>query len=524
MLGYTGQVMAQESIFKLFQRDIELADKYYIGEDYHQALEIYQHVAQKNKQPDDIHVNIARCYYFLKQYTNAIDHYKRHVLRNKELAEEDLYYYSEALASIGRYGEAVESYKQALAADPSNELLQQKIWRLANIKFLYEDSMYFAIKKVPFNTTHGELAARSYNEGVVFVSNREEVRLVRRIDAGLNSPFYKLYYAKVVKDSTKNMLSYDEPVLFDKGLSDGFHAGPVAFFDNQSQMVYAATSTTKAAGKPRTLQLNFAEKTPKGWKKTMSFPFNSLSYSYSDPTIDESGQVLYFTSDIHKDTSGKDIYKSVKINGQWTEPQKMKEINTSGDEVSPYLHRNNELYFASNGHPGLGGLDIFKVLLKYDSVNEIQNIGYPLNSSYDDFSIALDSLGKGGYLTSNRDNGGYNDDIYKFEMDIQPYPLQVTGVVNYIEQNWMDSSEVKILANAKLILIDNIQNVIVAETFSDDDGNFSMTIPYYSKYRVHIKGGGIKEGVVSFEVPKHKKKNDKYEIVVVNDEFNPDSN
>lgn len=524
MLGYSGQAIAQESIFRLFQKDIELADKYFESKDYHQALEEYQHVARKNKHPDDIHVDIARCYYFLKQYANAIDHYKRHISRGNELAAEDLYYYSEAQASIGHYGDAIEGYKQALTADPSNELLQQKIWRLANVKFLYEDSMYFAIKKVPFNTNHGEFAARPYNDGVVFVSNREEVRPVRRIDAGINSPFYKLYYCKVVKDSTKDVLSYNEPSLFDKGLNDGFHAGPVAFFDNESKMVYTATSSDRASGKPRTLQLFFAEKTSKGWKRTGAFPYNSLNHSVSDPTIDENGQVLYYTSDKHKDTRGKDIYKSVKMNGQWTEPQNMEEINTSGDEMSPYLHKNNELYFSSNGHPGLGGLDIFKVLLKYDSVKEIDNLGYPLNSSYDDFGIVLDSLSRGGFLTSNRDNGGYNDDIYAFEMDIQPYPLEVTGVVNYIEQNWMDSSEVKILPNAKLILIDNIQNVIVAETVSDDEGNFSMTIPYYSKYRVQIKGGGIKEGIVSFEVPKHKKKNDKYEIVVVNDEFNPDSN
>lgn len=524
LLGCMEQTMAQDSIFGLFRSDIDVADKHFEGENYHQALEVFQHIAQKNKQPDDIHVKIARCYYFLNQYTKAVDHFKRHLARNKELSAQDLYLYSEALASIGHYGDAIESYKMTLAADPSNTLVQKKLWRLSNVKFLYEDSIYFAIKKVPFNTTYSEFAARPFDDGVVFVSNREEVRLVHKIDAGLNSPFYKLYYAQLVKDSSNNVLSYTEPMLFDKGLDNGFHAGAVAFFDQGNKMVYTTTSTKKAAGKGRTLQLCFAEKTLKGWKKTASFPYNSLNYSNSDPAIDERGEVLYFTSDMNKEKTGKDIYKSIKINGQWTEPQNMQSINTSGDEVSPYLHGNNALYFASNGHPGLGGLDIFKALMKGDSVKEIQNLGYPLNSSYDDFGIALDSLGRGGFLTSNRDQGGYNDDVYSFEMDIQPYPLQVTGVVNYIEQNWVDSSKVKVLANAKLILIDNIENVIVAETVSDDEGNFSMTIPYYSKYRLQIKGGGIKEGIVSFEVPKHTKKNDKYEIVVVNDDFNHDAN
>ncbi|MEQ8573566.1 MAG: hypothetical protein RIB63_05860, partial [Fulvivirga sp.] len=113
---------------------------------------------------------------------------------------------------------------------------------------------------------------------------------------------------------------------------------------------------------------------------------------------------------------------------------------------------------------------------------------------------------------------GLDDDIYEFDMGLQSYPLKIDGVVKFIEHNWMDSTDLKPLPNVQLILIDDNGDNRVTEAISDDNGNFSFTIPFYSKYKIRIVGNDL-DGIVSFEVPKYAKTNSTYEIVVVNDDF-----
>ena len=103
-------------------------------------------------------------------------------------------------------------------------------------------------------------------------------------------------------------------------------------------------------------------------------------------------------------------------------------------------------------------------------------------------------------------------------MGLQSYPLKIEGLVKFIEHNWMDSTELKLLPNVRLILIDDNGNSRITETITDGTGSFSFTIPYYSKYKIRILGNDL-DGIVSFEVPKYTKTKSSYEIVVVNDDF-----
>jgi hypothetical protein len=199
-------------------------------------------------------------------------------------------------------------------------------------------------------------------------------------------------------------------------------------------------------------------------------------------------------------------------------------VNTVYDEVFPYLHLNKTLYFSSNGHPGLGGLDIFKVLITEKGFDEVQNAGFPINSGADEFGIIIDSLSAHGYFSSNRKNGGYDDDIYEVDIDLQTYPLTISGLIRFKEHNWSDSSELKPLVNAKIYLTDNIRDVVVHESISDDSGNFSLAIPYFSKYRIRVVGADRDEHVVSLDITKHRKIDSKHEIVIVKDAFRSPEN
>ena len=511
------QASGQETVFGLLKNDLRLADKYFENKDYQSALKLYKTVVKRHPSKD-VELKIARSHHFLKQYRKAIAAYDKHVVTNS-LSIPDLYYYAEAQSGVLNYDKAVESYQAYLIRVPDDQLIMKKIWRLNNLEFLYEDSSHFAIRPVQINTEYGELCAAPYKNGVVFISNRKEVQAIETNDAAMHAPFYKTYFSAVVTDTTNGSLSYGRPLPFNKELTSKFHAGPLAFYNHETKMVFSSAANKASRQGERTMHLYFAELKDGHWQTTAAFPYNSADYSISNPAINEEGTVLYFCSDMKGGIGGKDLYKSENVNGKWTKPKNLGEgINTIYDEVFPYLHHHT-LYFSSNGHPGLGGLDIFKAELSNSTFLDVENVGYPLNTNFDDFGIVIDSLNTHGYFSSNRKEGGYNDDIYEFDMDLQSYPLEINGVMKFKEHSWVDSVDLKIMPNAKIQLIDNVRNVTVQESVCDDSGNFSIVIPYHSKYKIRVVSEDNDENIVSLEIPKHRKANGRHEIVIVKDAF-----
>lgn len=515
------RVLCQETVFALFKNGLTLADAYFDNKDYQRALQLYLYVAKKNPSKE-VELKIARAHHFLKQYDKSIAVYEKHA-RADGLPLTDLLYYAESQSGLSNYSNAAESYQAYLSRVPDDALALQKIWRLNNIQFLYEDSALFDVRPVLLNTVYGELCPVPYKDGLVFMSNRKEVQPIEKMDASMHTPFYRLYFSKIVPDTSQHDLRhFEKPAIFNKSLNKKFHAGPLALYDSSQKMIFTSTASKVARNAKRTLQLYFAENKDGNWKITYPFPYNSANYSISDPSISENGMVLYFSSDMKGGLGGKDLYKSEWVNGRWTLPVNLGEmINTSRDEVFPFLHHNT-LYFSSNGHPGLGGLDIFKAEGDNTRFLEIQNMGYPLNTNYDDFGITIDSSGMHGYFSSNRNRGGYNDDLYEVDMDLQIYPLEINGILKFKEHSWSDSLDLKVMRNAKLYLIDNVRNMSVYESTSDSLGNFAIVIPYYSKYKIKVIAEDEEENIVSLEIPKHRKTQGDHEIVVVKDAFKED--
>lgn len=515
----------QETVFTLLKSERKLADQYFHRKNYQGALNLYQHLARKNSAGRDIIVMTARCHYFLKQFDLCLAVYEKYLNAGNTFAPEDLYYYAEAHAGVGNYKKAMEYYRKYLATS-QEDMVMKKIWRLSNIKFLYEDSLHYAVNSVPLNTGYGELCPAAFRDGLVFMSNRKEVQIIDKMDGALNAPFYRIYYSQMVADTTDSgdTLLYAPPVHFSKELNAKFHAGPVVFYNRFQKMVFSSTGNAAGTG-VRTLQLFFAEAHERDWNITQPFPYNSAEYSVTDPAISEDGTTLYFSSDMKGGLGGKDLYRSDYKNGQWTKPKNLGEpVNTPGDEAFPYLHQDKVLYFSSNGHAGLGGLDIFRVTVTSDKLDEPENVGYPLNTSFDEFGITIDSLHTHGYLSSNRKNGGYNDDLYEFSMDLQTYPLTISGLVRFKEHSWSDSSELKTMPNAKVYLIDNLRNITAYETVSDASGNFSITIPCFSQYKIRVIGEDNDENIVSLELRKQRKLHTIHEIVIIKDAFKTHKN
>lgn len=510
---------AQETVFTIFKSHADKADEYFYQRNYKKAIDLYK--ASLNKGVDDeLYLQIARSYYLLNRPAHAVPWYHSVVEKEGTLPEGDMYKYAEALCATKKYDEAIEWYTRYQKRNPSDPLTIKKIWQLRNREFLYEDSVHYAVRPVDINSSAGEFGAVPYEDGVVFVSNRRRKGLIRNASPEDES-FYRVYFSRLLPDTTRQGLaaSYGKPQLFCRELNARFHEGSVALYDGNKMLYTSSGSPSLKEKTKRTLQVHFAEQKNGLWSITGSFPFNSSAYSVIDPVMSKDQKTLYFASDMKGGIGGKDIYRSDFVNGQWSKPVNLGDvINTTGDESSPFIDAGDILYFASNGHAGLGGLDIFKVQVLNTGAGEVTNLGYPINTNADDFGIYLDDDGAHGYFTSNRLNE--NDDIYELNIDMQTYPLVIKGVLKYKAESWKDSSELRFFPDAQLSLMDNYRNIVVGKTVTDASGGFLLTIPYASQYTIKVtdpRSGD--EILVGLELSKRKMAENIYEIVVVKNAF-----
>ena len=509
---------AQETVFELFKKNERLANVYYNEKKYQAAYDLYTQLYKKDSSSTSLPLLMARCAYQLKNYHATCVLYRKSPKAN--LTPDDYYYFAESLIADGHLKEGIAAYSECQKLRPQQPLISQRVWQLNNIRYLYEDSLHYNVRPIALNTTGGELCPVPFNNGILFISNRKKIQLVEKEDAVLNAPFYQLYFSSRVPDPRRGTVRYEEPIPFNKDLYSGYHAGPVSVYDRQRKMIFASAGDQSGVNGKRMLQLFFATEENGKWKITGSFPHNSVLYSLSDPSMNEEGTALYFSSNMPGGLGGKDIYRSYLKNGKWSKPENLGEvINTPYNEVFPYIHKDKTLYFSSNGHPGMGGLDIFKSEISSKGFGEAENVGYPLNSHADEFGMVMDASGSHGYFSSNRKRGGFDDDLYEVDIDLQTYPLEIAGWMGFKEYNWSDSSEIKTFAHARFYLIDNMREVIVQEGTSDERGNFTWIIPYFSTYRMRVIGPDNIEHMVGLEIPRQKQLYGKHEVVIVKDAF-----
>lgn len=504
-----------QSVLTAWKDKHEEADQSYRTGNYTKAATLYEAIFAKQSSKETI-LRLARSYYFTGRYHQAMQWYEKFESAYGEVPENDLYFLAEVYAALGKYDPAVKMYSKVLSKQKDNLLVAKKIWRLRNLQFLYEDSLHYSVEALNLNSPDNELAAVVTDDGVLFVSDRPQPSVVAIKDANTQRAFYKLYFASAKKDSLGVTTSYEPPHLLDREFKGRYNEGSVALYDHGTKMIYTASSETPGVGGRRTLQLFFAEKREGRWYRVDPFPYNSPEHSLSDPAIQEDGRVLYFVSDMKGGQGGKDLYRCEMKDGKWTRPFNLVDLNTPFEESSPFLHHHRTLYFSSTGHAGMGGRDIFKADITANGFGEVTNLGYPINTHFDDFAFSLDSVGVTGYFTSNRKNDGADDDVYRVDIDMQPYPLTIEGVISFKE---IHSPVVTVLPHARLTLIDNFKNVPVSESFSDSSGNFVLRIPYFSQYKIKVTDEHNNENVVSLEVPRHRKKEEKHEIVVIRDAF-----
>lgn len=508
---------AQETVFSFMKSDSRRASDLMASKRYREAAEVYESLAKRTPNPQ-YYLAIARAYYKLHEPAGAANWYKKYTAYNEDLPADDLLLYAESLAAGGDYNTALKYYTRYEKISDNDPIVMKKIWQIRNRHYLFEDSVHYTIKHLDCNLPFADISAVPYESGFVFLSNRPRHTVIKNLD-GSDNPFFRWYQSSLKTDSTGIFAHYADAVPFFEKLGARWQLGPVSFFGNEQKMAFVASSMQPQVRGKRTLQVFFAERGPEGWKMSGAFPFNSDQYSITSVSVRNDGKVLYFSSDMPGGAGGADLYQST-FDGEWNKPRNLgTEVNTAGDESFPFINANT-LYFASNGLAGLGGLDVFSASVHGEQASDPQNLGYPVNTNFDDFSLALNADRSKGFLTSNRTG---TDDIFEVTMDLQTYPFTIAGILKYKEENWRTSDDLKIYPHAELELIDNLKGNVVATTTSDASGHFDLTIPHFSQYRIRVVGQEAgDEATVSLDLGKTRYGENKFELVVVKNIFRKD--
>lgn len=389
------------------QQNLKKADRLFDEMAYMEAAEAYEKYfmgAKSHKALGKSLLNMADAYYFTRNYRKASTCYA-----NAELDEVHFNRYIQSLRIQKKYSEADRLMINRLTAD-------DKRFKLFDSQKQYLDSItklkpVFDITNLATNSRLADFGTAFYGGKIVYSSAKDTMGTGGRYYKYNNQPFLKLF---VAERHPEDGSLFGEVEFFPKSQNTYHNATPV-FAD--AETVYFSANIVKSWGGldndakgTNNLQL-LRGKIKDGKLETESLPFNNKDYSVAQPAI--SGKWLYFVSNMPGGYGETDIYKvEIKPDGTFGAPQNLgPTINTPHKEMFPFVH-GDVLYFASEGHYGLGGLDIFKSNITGTGFTEPQNMGLPVNSNRDDFALIISADGSYGYFSSNRDGGKGDDDIY----------------------------------------------------------------------------------------------------------------
>ena len=454
--------------------DIASADKKYEKFAYIDAIKTYERLFAKGVKTPDMLQKLGNSYYFNADLVNAAKWYGELFSLESAISEkiepEYYYRYSQSLKAIKNYEKAdamLAAFVLKNGRDNRAKLaLNQKDY-LAVIK---KNSGRYLIQNSATNSKESDYGSAFYEKNkLVFASERDKNA---QKQSWTGQSYTNLYQATINQDG-----SLSAPQKFSKNLNSVYNESTPAFTKDGKTVYFTRNNFIKGKRKNNSnnstlLKVYKADASGSSWTNIVELPFNSDEYNVAHPCLSADEKTLYFASDMPGTFGQSDIFKvAIFDNKGYGDPENLgKMINTEGRETFPFVTDNNELYFSSDGHPGLGGLDIFVAKLeKNRSLRKVVNIGEPINSSKDDFGFLIDSKTKFGYFTSNRDGGIGGDDIYMLQekaVIINPCENALTGKV----KNQTDREPIE---GAKVSLYDFNFNLIETKS-SDADGYFDF--------------------------------------------------
>lgn len=457
---------------------IAAADKKYNSYAYIDAIQTYERLAEKGYQSVEMFEKLGNAYYFNSDFEKAAQSYEKLYQLQSELAPEYFYRYAQSLKATGKEKEAatiLAKFENKSSDDSRSKRLKNNTDYLEDIK---ANVGIYTIENAGINSKYSDYGSTIVDNKLIFTSARDTGGVGQRKHAWTGEHFTNLYAAGV-----NGELIPSNPVRYDANVNSKFHEATPVFTKDGNTMYFTRNNYLdgkkgKDANKVTLLKIYKATLVNNRWTNVTELPFNSNNFSTAHPALSPDEQTLYFASDRPGTIGQSDLYKvAINSNGTYGEPINLGvEINTEGRETFPFVTKDNQLYFASDGHPGLGGLDVFTTKINNDgSFGEVENDGAEVNSPKDDFGYYRDSEINKGFFSSNRDGGLGSDDIYRFTSKDKCKQI-LKGIVT-------DSATGETLAGVQLILL-NKQYKVIAETTSDALGYYAFDVNCRRTYHV----------------------------------------
>ena len=397
---------------------IKKAEKLYKDLAYFEAIRVYEKYLKKKEDSTRSMVQLADCYRLTSNYDKASFWYDKAVSKGDTTAKAKLYL-AQMLQVQGKYEESAKWYTAYLRANPGDKRSANELAASQNYEEYLQARLRYTVQNLSFNSPGYDFSSTAYDGGLIFASSRDSSKAIGREHTWTGTQFFDMWYVKGDK------VSFGKPQRMKGDGTTKWHEGVCTFTPDYKKVYFTRNDYINGkvkASADKTIKLNIyeSEVDGKNWKNDKKLPFDNDQYSVGHPALTPDGNTMYFVSDMPGGYGYTDIYVTKKDGETWTTPKNLgPEINTEGREMFPYVDKDGELYFASDGHGGLGGLDIFRTKQNTKTKNwgKIRNIGAPINSSYDDFSLHYGNDKSYGYFTSDRPGGHGLDDIYSFTDD-----------------------------------------------------------------------------------------------------------
>lgn len=485
MKNYIFTYILLASVFSstCYSQSVTSANKKYDKYAYIDAIRTYERIAEKGYKSVEMFKNLGNSYYFNGELEKAAKWYTELFTMTSELENEYYYRYAQSLRSIGENEKAnqiLQKVNKISGGDARAQLFLNNKNYLEEIKL---NSGRYKIEDSGVNSEYSDYGTTIYNNKIVFTSARDTGSIGQRKHTWTNQHFTNLYAANLGTD-----MKPEKPVKFDQNIKSKFNES-TPIFTKDGQTIYFTRNNYLEGKKGKNMygvtliKIYKAKLVNNSWADIVELPFNSNNYSTAHPALSPDEKTLYFASDMPGTLGQSDLFKvSINEDGTFGKPENLgPTINTSGRETFPFITDENEIYFASDGHPGLGGLDVFVSKINKDgSYKEVQNIGADVNSPKDDFSYYIDTKSRMGFFSSNRDGGKGYDDIYKFlETKKLICEQQLSGQIT-------DFATTEVLPDTKVSLFDDQLNLL-STVQSDKYGNYSFAVECGKTYNVRTQ-------------------------------------
>jgi peptidoglycan-associated lipoprotein len=457
------------------------ADRAFQSGKFFDAIDLYKYAFAKAKdknKKNDIIFMVAECYRMVQDAKQAEIWYRKAIKKGCTNPLASLYL-ADVLRSAGKYDEALAEYKNYETLAPSDSRGQKGEescslsldWIANPTRYTVENMLYFNSKQSDYGCAY----AKDDYKFVLFTSSREGV--TGNKVSGVTGE----YYSDLFKTRVDRKGKWSEPVPVEATVNTEFDEGSPCTNVKCNTLYF--TSFREDQNKNLVCKIFVSQKEGVEWAAAEEVKLVADSITVGHPAISPDELTLLFVADMRGGQGKKDIWKVTRTSktSEWTTPVNLgSQINTSEDEMFPYIHSDGTLYFSSNGHPGMGGLDLFMANQQADGNWKVENMKFPLNSPSDDFGICFEAETERGYFSSNRSGGKGSDDIYQFALP--PIEFALIGTVR-------NQKSENVIAGADVNLIGSDGTNISQKT--ETDGTFNFKLNPNTDYRIVAKRGGF---------------------------------